>query len=146
MLSGPHQKFCNGIVSGLNATEAYAAAYPRAKRDACRKHAARLMTNGGIKAEIARQRAAAEKLAGSSVMTMIEKRQFFARIARAAPSELPMNSDLWQSIKHTKDGTECRLPDKLGAMKLDNDLEGVGAEAEANKAVTVVIRRLWDDD
>lgn len=143
MLSGPRQKFCEGIVAGKTAADAYHDAYPKTSPGNARKHAPRLASNGDIKSEIARMRAEAEKLADSSVMTLIEKRRLCAQIARSAPAELPVNSALWQSIKRMKDGTEFRLPCKIAAIKLDNDLAGVGSEAEANKAIAVTVRRAW---
>jgi hypothetical protein len=143
MLSGPHQKFAEGIVAGKTYADAYLGAFPKSSADNARKHAPRLNSKPAVQAEIARLRAEAQKLAGSAVLTTAEKRMICAAIARAAPAELPMNSPLWQSIKRTKDGTEYRLPCKIAAMKLDNDLAGVGAEAEANKAIAVVVRRAW---
>ena len=100
------------------------------------------MGETSIKAEIARMRAVAEKEAGSAVMTAVEKRIFAARVVRACVSKVPEDSDLWQSIKRTKDGVEYRLPDKLAAIKLDNDLAGEGAEAEANDALAALLERV----
>ena len=121
--------------------DAYRAAYPKASRDSARKHSSRLMAEDEIRTEIARQRAEAEKIAGSSVLTCAEKRIFFARVVRASPALLPEESDLWQSIKRTESGTEFRLPDKLAAIKGDNDLAGTGKEAEANDALTQMLMR-----
>lgn len=39
-------------------------------------------------------------------------------------------------------GTEYKLPDKLAAIRIDNDLAVDSAEAEANKAMEVIIRKL----
>ena len=114
MLSGPQKTFCDGIVRGLNQTEAYQRAYPKASPDAARKHAPRLVAKGDIKAEIERMRQKAEEKAGSAVLTLAEKRMKLAEITRS-------NSE------------ETR--DKLSAIKIDNDLSGDGAEAEGNKAL-----------
>ena len=114
MLSGPQKAFCDGIVRGLNQTEAYQRAYPKASPDAARKHAPRLVAKGDIKAEIERMRQKAEEKAGSAVLTLAEKRMKLAEITRS-------NSE------------ETR--DKLSAIKIDNDLSGDGAEAEGNKAL-----------
>jgi hypothetical protein len=143
MLSGPHQKFAEGVVAGKTHAEAYRDAYPKTSAVNAAKNASRLNSNAAIQAEIDRMRAEAAKLEGSGLMTLIEKRRICAEIARGAPARLPADSPLWQSIKHTKDGVEYRLPCKIAAMKLDNDLAGVGAEAEANKAIAVVVRRAW---
>ena len=52
MISGTRKTFCDGIVSGLNQTKAYRAAYPKSTAEAARKHAPRLVANGDIRAEI----------------------------------------------------------------------------------------------
>jgi hypothetical protein len=141
-LTGPQQKFCEGVVSGLNGTEAYASAYPRATRSAARAQAARLLTKPSIQQEIARMRNKAEEMAGSAVMTLKEKREFLARLVRSQVGRLPGDSDLWNSIKTTEIGTEYRLPDKLKAIELDNDLAGEGSEAEGQDALAQLLERV----
>lgn len=141
MLSGPHRQFCEGVVSGLTFSDAYRAAYPEAAPENARKNAARLTAREDIQAEIARLRAVADERAGSAVLTLMEKRIFLARIVRACVALLPEDSDLWQSIKRTEDATEFRLPDKLAAIRLDNDLAGEGATAGAEDAITQMIER-----
>jgi len=117
MLSGPRQNFAEGYASGLNSTDAYAAAYPQASRDAARKHAPRLLADDGIRAEIERIRREAEKLAGIVEAT----------------------GGMFQ-------GVEVRVSDIVKAIQVDNDMSGDGAEAEANKAIAVTVRRAWKDD
>jgi hypothetical protein len=124
----------------------------RAKPSAnARKSAARLLNSAEVIAEIGRQRKVAEEKAGSSVLTLIEKRQWCARLLRADLSNGDVPGDLWAGCDFEKrpNGViihKIRLPDRIAAMKLDNDLEGVGAEAEANKAITINIRRTWGRD
>ena len=122
MLSGPRQKFAEGIVAGNSATAAYRAAYLRSGQRAAEVGASRLLRNAEVTAEIERQRATAEKQAGSALMTLMEKRMFLARVVRANVALLPPDSDLWIGV-----GTRrLRMPDKLRAIKLDNDLAGEG--------------------
>ena len=83
-----------------------------------------------------------DRLPGSAVLTYAEKRNFFARVVRAEVALLPADSDLWGSIKRTKDGVEYRLPDKLAAIRLDNDLAGDGSEAEACDSLTELLKRI----
>jgi hypothetical protein len=142
MLTGPRRKFCEGIVSGLSAAEAYRAAYPRSSADSARGNAFRLSRDEEIKAEIAALRAKGNKEAGSAVLTYAEKRGFFASVVQGQAALLPHDSPLWQSIKHTKDGTEYRLPCKLRAIELDNDLAGDGSEANANDEIAALMARL----
>jgi hypothetical protein len=142
MLSGPQQKFCEGIVAGLNGTEAYLAAYPNARHRSAGRGATRLLAEESVRSEISRLRAEAQKQAGSAVLTLIEKRTFLARVVRARPALLEEDSDLWQSVRHTKHGTELRLPDKLAAIAKDNDLAGDGTESEANDALTELLKSI----
>lgn len=142
MLSGPHKKFAEGIAKGMNKTRAYLDAYPDAKADSASVGATRLLKNDKVLSEIARIRQEADKIAGSAVLTLAEKRDFCARLVRAKVGELPASSDLWSSIKKTEFGHEFKLPDKLAAIKLDNDLAGEGSEAGANAALSGLLGRV----
>lgn len=95
-----------------------------------------------IGVEIARLRKEATLQPGYCVLTIAEKRDFICRLVKAAPDTLDANSDLWQSVKHTKDGTEYRLPDKLRAIETDNDLAGEGSEAKGSEGLAALILRL----
>ena len=128
MLSGPKQKFCEGIVSALNATDAYRAAYPNSSAQAARRSASDLLTKPDIIAEIARLRKAAECIAGSAVMTLAEKRAKLAGIVREASGE--------------HDACTVSLSDKLKAIALDNDLAGDGSEAKGNEGLSALIARI----
>lgn len=148
-MTSPQLKFCQGVAKGLNQTEAYLVAYPKSGEAAARRSAARLMTNDDVLEEIRRIRGKAEMLAGSAVMEIVEKRQFLARVVRCRVGELAAleagtseHSDLWASIKVTERGTEYRLPCKLAAIRLDNDLAGEGKEAGGNDALADLLRRI----
>jgi hypothetical protein len=141
MLTGPQRKFCEGVVSGLPAAAAYAEAYPKSTPANARKNASHLAARADVKAEIRAMRDKADLLPGSAVLTHAENRNFFARVVRAQVRKLPADSDLWVSVKQTEHGTEFRLPDKLAAIKLDNDLAGEGSEAEANDALSALLER-----
>src|SRR5687767_9152805 len=80
MLSGPHQKFAEGIAKGLNGTEAYLEAYPRVKRNTAWSKGSILKGRPEIRAEIARIRKAAEDMLGSAKLTLVAKRAFLARV------------------------------------------------------------------
>lgn len=134
MLSGPHQKFCEAIVLGMKRADAYAAAYQNQslKRSTASSCASELLGYADIQAEIARIRALGEERAGDSVMSILEKRRFLARLVRASLRQIPEDSDLWQGIKYTKDWTAYELPNKFTALAVDNDLTCDGPEAEMN--------------
>lgn len=77
-----HQEFINELfLLNMNATEAYLKVYPKSSYDAARAHAARLVTNGSIQAEIARrlkekQLSADEVLARLGDMARADMRDF----------------------------------------------------------------------
>ncbi len=134
-------KFVEGIISGLNGTDAYSAAYPESSRDAARSSAATLLANPSIQDEIARLRKLAEEKAGGPVLSLAEKRMRIARIVRAKPSEASADNEDCQ-IQVTKMGPVYVFPDKLAAIKLDNDLSGQGSEATANDALGALLTRI----
>lgn len=141
MLSGPRKVFCDGIVAGKPTTEAYRAAYPRATPEGARKHASRLKARADVREEIARLRRLADEKAGSAVMQCVEKRMFLAQLVRARVSDLPDDSDLFQSIKQGKGFVERKLPDKLAAIQLDSKLAGEGNPNEAADQLAAMLRR-----
>ena len=100
------------------------------------------MSNADVQAEIARLRAASATQPGYCVLTLAQKRDFLYRLVTAKVSELPADSDLWNSVKTTKDGTEYKLPDKLKAIETDNDLAGEGSEAKGNEGLSALIARI----
>ena len=118
VLSGPHQKFAEGIALGLNATEAYVAAYPNAKPSEAAKNTSRMTKNDEIREEVERLRRKAEEAAGGVVLTLVEKRTILAQIARGGE----------------RDG------DRINAIKADNDLGGDGADA----TLAIRIVKAWD--
>lgn len=107
-------------------------------------------SNGSIRARVAWLKAEAERLLSAKhddqqrpvLLTIMEKRQFCARLLRAKATELPADSDLWQGIEQGKEGLKFRLPSKLDAIKLDNDLAGDGSDAAAADALTELLARL----
>jgi hypothetical protein len=140
MLSGPRKTFCDGIVAGKPLAEAYRAAYPRATPESARKHASRLKARADVREEIARLRRLADEQAGSAVMQCAEKRIFLARLIRARVSELPDDSDLFQSIRRGQGFVERKLPDKLAAIQLDNKLAGEGTNDAADQLAAMLRR------
>ena len=83
MLSKPHRKFCEAIVSGLTGVRAYALTYPRCSLKTARFNASHLRAKPHIQQEIARMRAQADAIVGPTVLTLIEKRLWLARVVRA---------------------------------------------------------------
>lgn len=128
MLSGPQRVFCEGIVRGLSATEAYGGAYARSTPESARKSGSRLLGRPEIQAEIQTLRDKADALAGSAVMTLAERRAFLAAIIRTPVSQITADSPLAQEMKADGKTTSIKMPCKLRAIELDAKLAGeVGA-------------------
>jgi hypothetical protein len=104
-------------------------AYPNASYATANAAAHRIVARPEVRAEIMRLRAQAQPMAGSAVMTLIEKRSFLARVVRARIALLPEDSDLWQSVGRANWGNIYRLPDKLQAIVEDTRLAGLDSEA-----------------
>jgi hypothetical protein len=92
------------------------------------------MTNDDIKARVREVQLAATL---DTMLTIRQKREYLAQVVRARVSELGDDSDLWQ-VTITDDGVTRKLPDKLRAIALDNELSGEGAR-ENSEEVTVVV-------
>jgi len=136
-LSPRHEAFAQALAKGEVADKAYQTAGFKKNDGNC----IRLKGNERIKARVAELQQAG---ATEAVLTIQEKREFLARLMRAKPKELAEDSDLWQEIRTTMDGVILKMPDKLRAIQVDNDLSGEGSEAK--REVTVVVRIGGSDD
>jgi hypothetical protein len=131
MLSEPHRKFCEGIVTGLTGVRAYALSYPCCSLKTARVNASHLRAKPPIQQEIARLRAQADAIAGTAVMLLIEKRRWLARVVRAnlALLDPEIDGDLLVSLQ-IEEGRKrprvkrIRIADKIVAIKLDTQLAG----------------------
>ena len=76
---------------------------------------------------------------GGAVLTLRQKREFLAKVVNTPISEVSTDSDLCQEWSETEGekttSRRLKMPSKLDAIKIDNDLSGDGAEAEGNKAL-----------
>jgi hypothetical protein len=107
MLSGPHQKFAEGIASGMNGVQSYQAAYPNASYVSARAKAALLAANGSIQAEIAALRETAKEKAGGVVLTLARKLDFLSAVVLVDAGDEPV-----------------KMSDKLRALELHAKLSG----------------------
>lgn len=123
MLSGPHQKFAEGIAAGLNGTAAYQAAYPKVKASTARSNGSELLTKTDIQAEVERIRAEAKEKPASAVLTLADKLEFLAKVAGAKPNEAGPDNPLCE-VKMSKAGPYYAFPDKIRSMELHAKLSG----------------------
>lgn len=92
-------------------------------------NAKRMTQNDQIKA---RKEWIQRKAAKSAVLSIEEKREFLARVVRTPIGEVDETSDLCHSMEISDSGgRKYKMPDKIAAIKADNDLAGEGSEAKA---------------
>jgi len=145
-LSGPQQKFAEGIVAGLTNTAAYMAAYPGAEETSAMSNAGRLIGNDEIQKEIARLRKLAEMVAGSAVMTLVETLIYLSDVVRTPVGQLTPDSPLTQEWAEDENafGTKKKVKGccKLKSLELLSRLTGRFQDTlklDADKVVRVVI-------
>lgn len=129
-LTDVQREFCRLYVEYSNATRAYREAYGKSsevKESTCRSNASKLLTNTNILTEIERIRSEIDKAA---VLSLQEKRKFLANVIRTPIHEVDRDSPLCQTYEYssTNDGSKeiIKMPSKLEAIKIDNDMMGHG--------------------
>lgn len=143
-----HESFARNVgIKGMSAAEAYREVYNPDADSTAESEGPRLSRNPQISPRITEFREeAAQRAKLKDFLTVEEKRGFLARVVRAHGKNLNFageDADLIQGVKLDKFGNETlEIPDKLAAIRIDNDLAVDGAEAEANKALEIIIRKL----
>lgn len=152
-----HERFCQERAKGKSADEAYQLAGYKRDRGA----ASRLSAKVNVTARITELQSLA---ADDTVMSIAEKRKFLADIKRTPIGEIDEMSPLCQEWTYEQAGgprgrlkrgdddegneeyeeerqrVKVKMPDKLRAIQLDNDLAVDGAEAGKNKAIEIIFR------
>lgn len=134
MLSAAHRKFAHAYALEANGTKAYLAAFPKSTPAAARSSAPALLAKDSVKAEIKRVRDAADKKAGSAVLTLIEKRTWLARSFRlnVLKFNAKRDGDLVTGVTESKSGKRLlTFESKLAVMRADDNLAGDGSEANS---------------
>lgn len=143
-----HEAFARAVgVKGMSATEAYKSVWPNAAQRTAEVEGSKLSLKPENAMRIQEHREeAARRAAERDFLTVEEKRRFCARVVRAHGKDLDADgedADLINGAKYDKFGNlVLEIPDKLKAIQLDNDLAIDGAEAGANKALEIIIRKL----
>lgn len=155
MLSAKHLKFCEAVAAGTHPGQAFADMMGRGRDKSGDVSASRLLKKATVQTEIGRIRAEAEKLAGSGVMTVLEKRLLLAQICRTPLAQINENSVLCQELVRTKKkadkdaGGEEQLefweterikkPCLIATMRLDSDLADDFSEKKRNDAAAAAL-------
>lgn len=152
-LKPTYQQFAERVAAGGVPTVVYGEVFGTSAGEACRKGATRMSKNVPVQEEILRIRREAEKLAGGSVLTVLEKREYLALVLRTPLSKVDPSSVLCQemTIVEAEEMDTPALPgmeqemrvfttkkikmvDKLRAIEIDSKLAGDFAE-DKNGAV-----------
>lgn len=124
-----HQRFADLVLEGTPHRDAYAALYPDAKPASRNPLAARLLSRRDVQAYMAAVR---QEAAQGTVLSVLEKREFLARITRTPITDLcpqtGKNADLIKSytLTESESGTTVKIErfDALKAIDADNKLSG----------------------
>lgn len=142
-----HEAFARNVgIKGMSAAEAYKEVW-KCSQSSAESAGPRLGRDVQVMSRVSDLRKEkAERAKLKDFLTVEEKRNFLARVVRAHGKKLDFagaDADLIQGVKLDKFGNEMlEIPDKLAAIRIDNDLAVDGAEAEANKAMEIIIRKL----
>ena len=142
-----HQRFADNLIAGMSASEAYVAAGFKASKATKGSAAGRLKKSRAVRDYMDAIRQAS---AVSTVLSVIEKREFFARIVRTPITKLDPdneeNGDLIKSFAKNESemGSSIRLEklDPLKAIELDNKLSGDDPETNSLRDLADAIGRL----
>ena len=118
-LSVRHERFCQAIVDGMNAGDAYHAAGYRCTRDTARANGARLLTNANVRARISKLRGRCEQ---ACQMTREDVIRYLSRAIRTPVSEIGPNDPLAQEVTVDSVGknivrTRIKIVSKMDALK-----------------------------
>jgi hypothetical protein len=146
-----HERFALLLASGeVSASEAYrlrvsAKGTAKSSHEAASRLAESVKVASRIqwlKAEAVKK---AEQKAGAVTLSMAEKLEFCARVVKLNTLEAideEKNGDLVNGVEFGEFGRKLKIPCKLAAMKLHNDLAGDGAEAKGQSALAALVSKL----
>lgn len=145
-----HERFVRLIALGeMSPSEAYRASITtRGTKKTSNEESSKMMKRPEIIARVAwfaqRVEERLKEEAEDVVLTVVEKRMFLARVVRTPAGELTKDSDLCQewSESSTDVGSsmKVKMPDKLKAIQIDNDLAGEGDNAKLGTAVEALAK------
>lgn len=136
-----HEAFARNVgIHWMSAAEAYRTGWPNCSEATAETTGPKLARDSQINLRIMEFREeAAKRAAEKDFLTVEEKRAFLAKIVRTPLGEVTKDSELcqeWSLTDGERTTTErIKMPSKLDAIKIDNDLATDGAQAVGNKAV-----------
>ena len=134
-----HEAFCFLLAGGASAAEAYRKAGYKCSTATASTNGPALSRETHVRLRVAdlqrKAQEAAKEREAEGVLTLAEKRLFLARVIRTPIGQVTSDSDLAQEVTVDEKSMKVKMPDKLRAIALDNDLAADGAEATANKSI-----------
>jgi len=115
-----HETFAQEVAKGITKGKAYKKAYGAHSRG----HSSRLTRRADVSQRVRELQTAS---ADDTVLTVLERREFFAMVVRTPIVEIEETSPLMQGIKQTKNSLEIWVPDKVACVAMDARLAGWGA-------------------
>lgn len=148
-----HQRFADLVLEGKNITEAYLGAGYKVSRSVAAAAGKRMRRKADVEAYIQSiQRAAAD----ASVLSLLEKRRFLARVVRTPLAKLDAedpehaDGDLVKSfaVNESEKSTSRRIEklDPLKAIEIDNKLDASSPENEQAAALAEAILALGNSN
>jgi len=136
-----HEAFAQAYAVGRNASKAWRTAGGKGNKP--NVQGSKWVAKPAIKARIEELRLLADKLGeDKTVLTILESRQFLARVVRTPLGEITKDSDLCQEWGITEGeasrSERIKMPSKLEAIKLDREL----APENDSKGFEIIIRKL----
>lgn len=140
-----HEAFAQAVATGSSGAGAYLVHISKGKcsRATCEVNSCQLLRDGtkvALRVSELREELA-ERSKEKAFLSFDEKRNFFAMIVRTPIGEIDHTSPLCQERTFIEGQEETsvkvKMPDKLRAIQLDNDLAVEGADA--NRAFNIII-------
>ena len=122
-----HEHFCQLVVKGASHRDAYRKSYAK-PGSYLGSNGSKLMRTPHIRARVSELQ---EEAARDTVLSLQNMLRYLTSIVMAKPSEMDENSTICQSFKRTKDGIECKFPDKIRVLELLVKLQGLTRETPA---------------
>ena len=143
MLSAKHERFCQAVASGKTLVEAYAHAGYKVKKKVAEASASRLSKRADIAARI---QEICAKQGDKAEMTRDELRRYLIEVLQTPIGEINVRHRLCHTYRHTDDGVEVKMPDKLRAaaelIKLCGWAEPEKVQLEAGASLGSLLERI----
>ena len=116
-----YERFAILMVAGKSQIDAFLACHPTSSRRNAGRNAHRFAKLPAVRKHVDRL---LKQSARKSQMNRQELIEYLANALHTPAGDIDLHHPLCQAIRTTKDGTELKMPDKLGAAALLSKLQG----------------------